>query len=419
MLFGNSARCEFMLALALIIGLALLAFLPIPAQAQGPVIELELGDDGATTWNMNRVKPGDSGTRSVELHNAGSRNGSVTVWISAIEQMDYDSDGAVLDDYLLLGLSCDRLISAIDLPTTVHCFPKAASDRSLVVTPLNAGEMITLVWEWEFPETGKPQNDAQGDSFSFTVNYLLEESLPGGGGWGGGWGGGGYGGEVPPAPQSGWLAVDLWGTVVLANLTDEGVVTETIEATSADGALTLRLYQGTKVLDCSGNRLSLIEVETVIPTKPPPGACVIAGGYSFRPCCTFDPPVEVIMHYDNDTEALGDGVTEQDLAIAYYDKDDQEWLILPSVVDAEAHTVAASVDHFSMLAIIAPLSEVTPTPTTSPEATPAPAPMTLPEMTESPTATRASGLGAGAWAGIGVGALLVGGTSIWLLRRGQ
>ena len=43
------------------------------------------------------------------------------------------------------------------------------------ITPLNVGDNVTLVWEWQFNETGRPQNDAQGDNLSFTINYMLEE----------------------------------------------------------------------------------------------------------------------------------------------------------------------------------------------------------------------------------------------------
>jgi hypothetical protein len=51
---------------------------------------------------------------------------------------------------------------------------------------LNAGETVSLTWRWEFLETGESQSDAQGDSLSFTINYLLQELPPGAGGGGGG-----------------------------------------------------------------------------------------------------------------------------------------------------------------------------------------------------------------------------------------
>jgi len=393
-------------------GLALAGSLPIPAQAQGSIIDLEIGGEGATSWNIDRIEPGDSGTKTVELHNAGSRNGFVTIWISDIEEIDYGGDAAVLGDYLLFDLPCDRLSSNITFPATIYDLPQDGSDQNHIkINPLYAAETITLVWEWEFPETGEPQNDAQGDSLSFTINYLLEELPPGDGG--GGWGGGGWGGVGPPPPRLLELTVDMWGTVTSGNMTEAGVLMETIEATSADGVLTLVLSQGTRVLDCLGNRLDLIEVEPVTPPNPLPDACVIAQAYQFEPCCTFDPSAEVIIHYD--PQALGDSVDKKDLVIAHYDRAQQQWVVLPSVVDTGSQTVAASVGHFSMLAMLAPGPEVAPTSTPEGALPPAPEVALTPVPEVSPTSS--SGLGAGAWIGIGIGILLLLGPIVWLLTR--
>ncbi|GAI58083.1 unnamed protein product, partial [marine sediment metagenome] len=51
-------------------------------------------------------------------------------------------------------------------------FPQSVSDPNYIrMSPLDAGEEVTLGWEWELPpETG---NDAQGDTLSFTINYHL------------------------------------------------------------------------------------------------------------------------------------------------------------------------------------------------------------------------------------------------------
>ena len=65
MLFGKLAKYKTRLALALILGLALIGSSPIPVQAQTP-IDLELGGEGATSWNIANIKPGDSGTKTVD-----------------------------------------------------------------------------------------------------------------------------------------------------------------------------------------------------------------------------------------------------------------------------------------------------------------------------------------------------------------
>ena len=148
MLFGKLAEYKTRAALALILGLALIGSLPMPAQAQATV-DLELGGEGATSWNIGSIQPGDSGTKTVELHNAGSGPGSVTIWISDIEEVDGRGDGAALDDYVLLNLSYERLSTTITLPAAVHELPQSAIDPNyLKIDTLSAGDTVTLVWEW-------------------------------------------------------------------------------------------------------------------------------------------------------------------------------------------------------------------------------------------------------------------------------
>ena len=50
MLSSKLARYGTRLALSLILGLALVSFLPIAAQAQNPVVDLELGGETDTSW---------------------------------------------------------------------------------------------------------------------------------------------------------------------------------------------------------------------------------------------------------------------------------------------------------------------------------------------------------------------------------
>ena len=166
MLWGKLAGYETGLALSPILDLALVSFLPIPVQAQVR-IGLVLGGEGATSWNMSNIKPGDSGIKTVELHNAGSRNGTVTIWISDIvssEGINPESEtgdtveSGELADYLVFNLSCSRLSSNLTLPTTIDNFPHSASEPHYIkVSPLNADETI---------------NPGLGDR-----NFLKQESL--------------------------------------------------------------------------------------------------------------------------------------------------------------------------------------------------------------------------------------------------
>jgi len=190
MLLGKLAEYKTRLALALIIGLALPSFLPIPAQAQSPVIDLVIGGEGATSWNISDIKPSDSGSKIVELHNAGSKAGFLTIWINDIvssEGTNPESEtGNVaepgeLGEYLLFNISCSKLVTGITLPAKLQNLPQSASGPSFLrIDRLNAGETISLEWQWELPsQTG---NDVQGDTLSFTINYYLEELQGSGGG---------------------------------------------------------------------------------------------------------------------------------------------------------------------------------------------------------------------------------------------
>ena len=79
MLSSKLTRHGIRITLALILGLAVVGCMPIiPVHAQGP-IDLVIGGEGATSWNIGNIKPSDSGTKTVTLHNASSLNGLVTI----------------------------------------------------------------------------------------------------------------------------------------------------------------------------------------------------------------------------------------------------------------------------------------------------------------------------------------------------
>ena len=183
-MLSKAVKCGVRLALPLIIGLAMLiSFIPSTVQAAGEPVDLEVGGEGATNWNIDNIQPGDSGTKTVTLHNAGYKDGFVTIWISDVvssegtnpesETGDTTEPGE-LDNYLVFDLSCSRLSTNLSLPATIDNLPQSSSDPNYIeVGPLNAGDTVNLDWLWELPtQTG---NDVGGDSLSFTIHYLLEE----------------------------------------------------------------------------------------------------------------------------------------------------------------------------------------------------------------------------------------------------
>lgn len=299
MLSRKIAKCGVSLVLALTIVLALVvSLLPSPAQAQDGTIDLVLGGEGATSWNISNIKPGDSGTKTVTLHNAGYRNGFVTIWISDIEETDWDGDGTALGNYLLFTLSHERLKTNITLPATIYELPQNASASNYIkIARLNADETVTLNWQWEFRETGEAQNKSQGDSLSFTINYMLEELPP----------------EEeeaepsPPTPSYQWLMIDILGKVTKVKVSSSGKLLESVRVTDGKGELTLELDRGTKILCPGGKVPRRLEMKTI--QIPAPQDMAILGQvyrldaylykYSQNPSLfTISPPGKLALSYD-------------------------------------------------------------------------------------------------------------------------
>jgi len=154
-----------------------------------------------------------------------------------------------------------------------------------------------------------------------------------------------------PTPRY-YVETNLFGVEVNFDISDEGEILETIEATSADGMLTLTIPDGTIALDEYGDPLESLEVAVdETPPDPPEGSYIIELAYDFGPDgATFDPPIT--LEYTYDPGALPEGVAEEDLVLAYYDEDAGEWVELVCVVDTVNNTITASVSHFTTFAII-------------------------------------------------------------------
>ena len=176
-------KAKVVISLIAGIGLVLTSYLPVQA-APPPPVDLILGGEGATPWSFTNIKPGDSGTKTVTLHNAGTSDGLITIWISNLVNIrisgvdpKYAGLPGELADYLRLNASSRGLEANVALPALVKNFPQTSSGPSYVrVNPLRAGETLNLTWTWELPaQTG---NNVQGKGTSFNLNYMLEELPP-------------------------------------------------------------------------------------------------------------------------------------------------------------------------------------------------------------------------------------------------
>ena len=358
------------LALALVVLVALAGSLSTPALAADNPIDLELGGEGATSWDITGIKPGDSGTETVTLRNAGSVNGFVTIWVSDVVSSEGDNpesetgdtaEPGELDNYLLFSISCDRLRTRMSLPTTIDNLPQSASSwRYLRVTPLNVDETVTLDWHWELPT--ETDNVAQGDRLSFTINYML--------------------GEFPPPPPEGaeaptryYLTTDLFGETSKWRISSSGRLLEAVDITSEDGEKTIYIAKGTYCRDEDGDRLRKLIIEVDENPPPPPGdAYIIGSAYDFTPGgATFEPPIKTAVRYD--PADIPKGVAEEGLVVAYYDEDTGKWLECESTCDPETHCIMTSICHFTCFAIIGVITPLPP---------PAPAAFTVSKLIISP-----------------------------------
>ena len=165
-------------------------------------------------------------------------------------------------------------------------------------------------------------------------------------------------GAAPPTYY--YTETNLFGTEESFRISSSGKILSTIEATSADGNLTITIPKDTVALDEDGKWLKTLEAAVdETPPDPPEDAHIIGLAYDFGPDgATFDPAIT--LEYTYDPDALPEGVDEEDLVLAYYDEATGEWVEVDSVVDTVNNTITASVAHFTTFAIIAVVPVVTP-----------------------------------------------------------
>lgn len=152
-----------------------LLLLPLPVFALGPV-DLTFGETGEFPLSITGILPGDQGSSFIDLHNNGTENGIVYIWVDKISNSDrYGNPGGGLANYMYFNVSHRNLNSTIILPARINSFPKAPllPDDFIIIESFNAGDTIRLNWTWEFEETGQPQNDAQNNTLRFTLSYTL------------------------------------------------------------------------------------------------------------------------------------------------------------------------------------------------------------------------------------------------------
>jgi len=322
------------------------------------------------------------------------------MWISDIisgegatpesETGDKSSSGpGELDNYLEFTVSSTpsgRLSTGLSLPGTINTFPKSAAASDIIISPLDAGEEVTLTWDWELPcETG---NEAQGDTLHFTINYLLEEIPPPP--------------PPPPTPTGGgggpvvlrcYFYIDMLGEITTLRISccSNEVLKDYVPA-DPDEVHFLVIDLGTAVIcgetpGCGKYPEIIVMRPAEEPPPAPDGMAFVGPVYDFIgyeeldwqdpdcpicPSVTFGSPVTLLLSYDPDE--LPEGALS--VAIVYYDEELGYWVELPAVpgVVAEIGKATGLVYRFSSLAILAELPPPPPPPAPAPPPPPPPPP---------------------------------------------
>lgn len=251
---GTAAACIALLLLSV--------SLPLPgADAASGAVDLVLGGQGSVAWSAGSMMPGDTGTTTIEIRNAGSMTANLMIWISNVQETDLRGDGAALSKYLRFHLSANGLHTSLSLPSTLGDLPDHPTDENqLLIGPLSAGESVTAIWSWEFVDTGTPQNDAQGDGLSFNINYLLVDIPVGGSSYN-------------------FVIVDILGKETVVGTDINGKTLETVIATDRTGRFSIHLPEGTSITTTDGmvpSRISLTAANASSLPNGPPGAETVA-----------------------------------------------------------------------------------------------------------------------------------------------
>ncbi len=319
----------------------MLASFPLTiVQAAPNPVNLELGGEGSTPWAISHIKPGDSGTKTVELRNTGSKDGFVTIWVNDIistEGLNPESETGNTNEpgeadlYLQFNLIASGLSTNLNLPVTLGELPHSASEsKSIEIIPLKSGATTNIIWEWELPP--QTNNDVQGDSISFTINYMLQECNI---------------------------------TDVSAVVTATGLFTTGVTANSEDANGKLTINEGTTGKTKENQPLSDIWIIELVKEKPAPPSNKTAIGFCYElgpEGTTFDHPITITVTYNHND--IPQGVNEKDLVIALWDKNINQWVELENcIVDTVNNTISAPITHFSQYAILSPAPAPPPAPT--------------------------------------------------------
>jgi hypothetical protein len=276
------------------------------------------------------------------------------------------------------------LVSTIDIrPHTVtyNVYLGTSDNPPLISSNLTESKYIpsglsyNTNYYWKVVARDNHGITTEGSVWSFTTSSAPTPTPPSGGGGGGG-GSGGVVGEKRT-------------TSIFSITTKVYKLGEDVDALSYDDKVKVFLEMGTEVKNAQGSFVTSIAIEKLVsPPGAPANAEIIGSVYDIGPSgATFKPPITITFSYDPNN--LSGGVSEQSLAIAWFDKTASEWKVLDdSVADTSNHTITAHVSHFTPYAILYYQKPAPPAPTPAPTA-PSPAPLPSAPTSPAPAQTPA------------------------------
>ncbi len=183
---------------------------------------------------------------------------------------------------------------------------------------------------------------------SVSPDYAFTTSASSGGGGDDG-GGGGGGGSSGGSTATG----EKMSTNVKSVTSNSLILLEDVEAPSLDMKVTVFIAKGTYLRNKFDSFLFTINIETLFePPSAPADTEVLGGVYDLGPSgARFDPAVILTMKYRD--EWVPAGTFEEDLYIATWNEENQEWERVECTIDTGANTLSTLIGHFSMYTIMA------------------------------------------------------------------
>jgi VCBS repeat-containing protein len=308
---------------------------------------LTLNSNGSLTYTPASGYSGvDSFTYRASDGQVNSNTATVTITVNAVN----DSPVAVNDAYstdedTALNISAPGVLSndtdadgdnltAIKVSDPSHGTLTLNSNGSFTYTP-SAGYTGADSFAYQASDGQANSNTA---TVTITVNASNSEPSPSGDNGGGGGGSGG-------------------ATMLLDSMTMNGMIVSEVTAADVEDRVRIIIPRGTLVKNKNGGNVNSIHI---IPAAEQVtaawGSRDIIPCYDIQPTsATFKPSATIVFRY-KDSE-IPEEISKNKLYIALWDPVTREWTDLGGTVDTNAKTVSAPLNHLSVYALMAHVSQ--------------------------------------------------------------